>query len=68
VTIGKNAERVKVVNLGCSMPYGMREKYTPDTSPPWDYGVCEIRIKGGKVISTKYIDLLELEEMYGENT
>lgn len=65
VTVGKNSERVKVVNLGCSMPWGVREKYTPDTSPPWDYGICEIRIKDSKIISTKYIDLLELEEMYG---
>lgn len=65
VTVAKNAERVKVVNLGCSMPWGMREVYTPETSPPWDYGVCVIRIKGGQIISTQYRDMLELASIYG---
>jgi transposase-like protein len=64
LTVPKNSERVKVVNLGCAMPYGERESYTPKTAPPWDYGAFVIRVKDGRILSAKHWDMLELEELF----
>jgi hypothetical protein len=58
--------QVKVVNLGTSMPHGLVEKYTGLAPTGWFYGVHELRIMDGQILSVKQWDMLELEERYGD--
>jgi hypothetical protein len=48
------------------MPYGMVEKYSGLSTTGWGYGVYDLRIQGGVIISAKHHDMLELEERYGD--
>lgn len=61
--VGQN-RKIRVVNLGTSMPHGIVEKYNGVAMTGWDYGICELRIQGGVILSVKHIDMLELEAMY----
>lgn len=58
--------RITVVNLGTSMPYGVVEKYNGLSMTGWTYGVWELRIQGGNIIGWKFIDMLELSELYAD--
>jgi hypothetical protein len=58
--------QVKVLNLGTSMPYGVVEKYTGLAPTGWFYGIHDIRIRDGKILSVQQLDMLLLEERYGD--
>lgn len=65
VKVGQN-RRITTINLGTSMPYGTVEKYTGLSMSGWSYGVFELRILHGEILSEKFHDMLELEERYGD--
>lgn len=55
---------VTSVDAGCFLPYGMIEDYAEHTLGGWDWGLTELRIRGGKIESRKWHSLRELEERY----
>jgi hypothetical protein len=57
--------QVTVVNLGTSMPFGLVERYTGLAPTAWFYGVHELRVRDGQILSVKQFDMLELEERHG---
>jgi hypothetical protein len=57
-------EKVQVFNLGTSMPYGERAHYVGTAPAPWDYGVWNLLIQDGRIISWKFFNMLELEHVY----
>jgi hypothetical protein len=58
--------QVTVVNLGTAMPYGLVERYTGLAPTAWFYGVHELRVRDGQILSVKQFDMLELAESYGD--
>jgi hypothetical protein len=58
--------QIKVVNVGCGLPFGHVEDYAKLSTTGWDYGVMEIAIQGGQIISEKWFDMLEVLDRYGE--
>jgi hypothetical protein len=53
-----------VVNLGTCMPYGMIEKYSGMSMTGWSWGCYLLRISDGEILSEKFFDIRELEEMF----
>jgi predicted phosphodiesterase len=56
--------KITVVNVGTSMPFGEVEKYTGLAMSGWSYGVFELRIRDGEILSVKNWDMLEIEGLY----
>jgi predicted phosphodiesterase len=56
--------KITVVNVGTTMPYGEIEKYTGLAMSGWSYGVFELRIRDGEILSVKNWDMLEIEGLY----
>jgi hypothetical protein len=46
------------------MPFGEVEKYTGLAMSGWSYGVFELRIRDGEILSVKNWDMLEIEGLY----
>ena len=63
--IGTN-NSVTVWNLGCSLPQGYVEPYVGHATSGWHYGVYELLIDQGRIMSDKHISMTELEDMYGD--
>ena len=57
--------KLTVVNLGTSLPQGVIEKYNGVSMTGWSYGLFELRIQAGQILSAKQYDMIELQEMYG---
>lgn len=55
---------VKIVNLGCALPWGHVEDYASKATTGWWWGVVELKIQGGHVVSENFIDMMELERRY----
>lgn len=62
--IGPN-NRITLCNLGTCMPFGEIEDYSVGTTG-WSYGVVDLRLQAGLIVSAKFIDVRELEELYGD--
>lgn len=58
--------KLTIVNLGTSMPWGAVEKYNGLSMTGWSWGVFELRIQAGQILSAKHFDMIELEERYGD--
>lgn len=56
---------VKVVNLGCALPWGHTEDYAKIATTGWWWGVVELMIQGGHIVSENFIPMTELERRYG---
>jgi predicted phosphodiesterase len=56
--------KLTVINLGTSMPWGTVEKYNGLSMTGWSYGIFELRIQAGQILSAKHFDMIELEESY----
>lgn len=57
--------KIKVVNAGCALPFGHVEDYARMSTTGWDYGVFELTLQAGQIISEKWFDMIELREKYG---
>ena len=55
--------RIDLLNLGTAMPYGVVEDYNVGVTG-WTYGIVDITIQGGLIISNRFYSMLELEERY----
>jgi hypothetical protein len=61
--IGPN-NRITLTNLGTCMPWGVVEDYNVGTTG-WTYGIADLAIQNGLVISARFYDQLELRALYG---
>lgn len=55
---------ITVTNVGSAMPHGYVPKYADGATSGYTYGIHELRLRGGRVESDKFISMLELEERY----
>lgn len=56
---------ITVTNLGSAMPHGYVPRYAEGCTTGFTYGIHELRLRGGRVESDKFVSMLELEERYG---
>lgn len=57
---------ITITNVGSAMPYGYVPKYCDGATSGYTYGIHELRLRGGRVESDKFISMLELEERFGD--
>jgi predicted phosphodiesterase len=62
--IGPN-NKISLCNLGSAMPYGVIEDYSVGTTG-WSYGVVDLRIQGGIIVSARFHCMTELRARYGD--
>lgn len=55
---------ITITNVGSAMPYGYVPKYADGATSGYTYGIHELRLRGGRVESDKFISMLELEERF----
>lgn len=56
---------VRIVNLGSAMPEGYVGDYAKHTPNAYFYGICDLVIQDGHIVSTHFIPMKELEARYG---
>jgi predicted phosphodiesterase len=56
---------IEVLNLGSAMPDGYVAKYVGTATSGWSYGIFDLKIKGGHIVSHHFIDMAQLEATYG---
>lgn len=62
--IGPQKE-VRIVNVGCGLPWGHVEDYAKKSLVSWWWGVVELTIQAGRTTSVNPIPMTELERRYG---
>lgn len=55
---------IEVMNLGSAMPNGYVAKYAGTATSGWSYGIFDLTIKSGHIVSHQFINMVELEEKY----
>lgn len=55
---------ITVTNLGSAMPHGYVPDYADGATSGYTYGIHELRLRGGRVESDKFVSMLELEERF----
>jgi hypothetical protein len=61
--IGVN-NAITITNLGSAMPHGYLPSYTDGCTTGLTYGIVDMRVRGGRIESPKFISLLELKERF----
>ena len=61
--IGAN-NSIEVMNLGSAMPHGYVAKYAGTATTGWSYGVYELELRGGHIVSYTFTSMAQLEELY----
>jgi len=56
---------IEVLNLGSAMPDGYVAKYAGTATSGWSYGIYELNIKSGHIVSHRFLDMRSLQEKYG---
>ena len=56
---------IEVLNLGSAMPNGYIAKYAGTATSGWSYGIFDIGIRSGHIVSHRFIDMVTLQEQYG---
>lgn len=59
------AQHVTVLNLGCALPDGHIEDYALASTTGWTYGIYDLTIGGGHILSASFIPMAELDRRYG---
>lgn len=57
---------IKVVNIGCALPYGHVEAYARMSTTGWGHGVYLLTLHGGQITAEKWYDMLELRDRYSD--
>ena len=55
---------ITITNLGSAMPHGYVAPYADGATTGLTYGIVDMRIRGGRVESPKFVSILELKEKY----
>lgn len=56
---------IEVLNLGSAMPDGYIAKYVGTATSGWSYGIFDLKLKGGHIVSHQFHDMEHLEKTYG---
>lgn len=56
---------IEVLNLGSAMPNGYVAKYAGTATSGWSYGIYELSIRSGHIVSHRFIDMATLQDKYG---
>jgi hypothetical protein len=51
---------IDVLNLGSAMPHGYVAQYAKLSTTGWSYGLYDLRIQAGRIISERFISMIEL--------
>lgn len=57
---------ITLVNLGTCLPTGYIKEYAKVAMSSWTYGVYDLVIQGGRIISHSFHSMDELEQTYGD--
>ena len=57
-------KHVSVINVGCALPWGHVENYASLSTTGWWWGIVDLTIQGGHVISENAVPMIQLEKMY----
>ncbi len=60
------AQHVTVLNLGCALPDGHIEDYAKMSTTGWTFGIYDLTIGGGHILSASFIPMAELARRYGK--
>ena len=63
--IGK-ANYIRVVNVGCSLPFNHIESYAKHSLTGWTYQICELKIWDNHIQEVNNISMQSLERNYGK--
>jgi hypothetical protein len=55
---------ITVTNVGTAMPYGYVPRYADGATTGWTYGIADLRLRGGRVESANFVNMLELRERF----
>jgi len=61
--IGAN-NAIEIMNLGSAMPNGYVAKYAGTATTGWSYGIYELEIRAGHIVSHTFVSMSQLEELY----
>ena len=62
--IGVN-NSIEILNLGSAMPEGYIAKYAGTATTGWSYGIFDLVVKNGHIVSHQFISMDQLGEKYG---
>lgn len=67
ITVPKlGGSSVTVVNAGCAMPQGHIESYAKHSLTGWWWGVMDMVIAHGRIVSVSEVSMAELDSRYGD--
>lgn len=55
---------ITVTNVGTAMPYGYVPRYADGATTGWTYGIADLRLRGGRVESANFVNMLELQQRF----
>ena len=58
---------VRIVNVGCALPYGHIEEYAKLNMNGWSWCITELGIWDNHIQETKFVSMDRLEREYGKN-
>lgn len=61
--IGPN-QKVTILNVGSFMPYGYTPPHAKGSTTGLTYGLYDLRIGGGQILSSNFVNILDLERDY----
>jgi hypothetical protein len=56
---------IDLCNLGSAMPQGYVANYAKLSTTGWSYGLYELTIQAGRILSDRFISMVELQAKYG---
>ena len=62
----KKNDFTRIVNVGCSLPYGHIEHYARHSLTGWTYQICEVNIWDNHIQEVNNISMQTLENEYGK--
>lgn len=59
------SSKIDILNLGCGLPHGHVEDYARLSTTGWHYGVYDLTLQAGQIVSHSHVSMIRLEELYG---
>lgn len=56
---------ITILNIGCGLPWNQIENYAMHSSTGWWWGIVDLTIQSGHIISENAVPMSQLEAMYG---
>jgi hypothetical protein len=57
---------IDLCNLGSAMPQGYVANYAKMSTTGWSYGIYDLTIQAGRILSDRFTSMAELQEKYGD--